>query len=81
MNRGSRVTPTFQSASAGWKTGATGTTQVPGPNAGAKTRSGYLPTATAVAGGGYSADKFSVGPEGGQVLVEETVKGLNELWP
>ena len=43
--------------------------------------SGYLPTAKAVQGGGYSADKFTVGPEGGQVLVEETVKRINELWP
>lgn len=43
--------------------------------------SGYLPTARAVKGGGYSADKYLVGPEGGQVLVEETVKRINELWP
>jgi len=43
--------------------------------------SGYLPTERAVKGGGYSADKFVVGPEGGQVLVEETVKRINELWP
>ena len=42
---------------------------------------GYLPTERAVKGGGYSADKFIVGPEGGQVLVEETVKRINELWP
>jgi hypothetical protein len=41
---------------------------------------GYLPTQRAVAGGGYSADKFAVGPQGGQVLVDETVKQLNELW-
>ena len=38
---------------------------------------GYLPTAKAVAGGGYSADKFIVGPEGGQVLVDETVRRIN----
>jgi len=42
--------------------------------------SGYLPTARAVRGGGYSADKFLVGPEGGQVLVEETVRNLQELF-
>ena len=43
--------------------------------------SGYLPTAKAVNGGSYSADKYLVGPEGGQVLVEETIKRINELWP
>jgi hypothetical protein len=42
---------------------------------------GYLPTARGVQGGGYSADKFVVGPAGGQVLVEETVKRINALWP
>ena len=42
---------------------------------------GYLPTARAVKGGGYSADKFQVGPEGGQVLVEETLKQINALFP
>ena len=42
--------------------------------------SGYLPTARAVSGGGYSADKFVVGPPGGQVLVEETVQRINELF-
>jgi hypothetical protein len=41
---------------------------------------GYLPTEKAIRGGGYSADKFIVGPEGGQVLVNETVKHLNGLW-
>lgn len=41
---------------------------------------GYLPTAKAVAGGGYSADKFWVGPEGGKVLVEQTVRHINQLW-
>jgi len=41
---------------------------------------GYLPTERAVQGGGYSADKFIVGPKGGQALVEETVKRLNALW-
>jgi len=43
--------------------------------------SGYLPTTKAIQGGGYSADKYLVGPEGGQVLVEETVKQINKLWP
>ena len=43
--------------------------------------SGYLPTARAVKGGGYSADKFMVGPEGGQVLVEETIKQIKALFP
>jgi hypothetical protein len=41
---------------------------------------GYLPTERGVKGGGYSADKFVVGPQGGQVLVNETVKTINELW-
>jgi len=42
--------------------------------------SGYLPTEKAVKGGGYSADKYVVGPKGGQVLVDETVKQLTTLW-
>jgi hypothetical protein len=42
--------------------------------------SGYLPTEKAIRGGGYSADKFVVGPQGGQVLVDETVKRINGLW-
>ncbi len=42
--------------------------------------SGYLPTEKAIRGGGYSADKFVVGPEGGQVLVDETVRRINALW-
>ncbi len=41
---------------------------------------GYLPTEKAVKGGGYSADKYVVGPKGGQVLVDETVKQLAALW-
>ena len=43
---------------------------------------GYLPTAKAVAGGGYGAEIASnrVGPEGGQVLVNQTVKLINEMW-
>jgi hypothetical protein len=42
----------------------------------------YLPTARAVAGGGYSAvpQSNAVGPEGGQVLVDKTVAALQELW-
>lgn len=43
----------------------------------------YLPTARAVAGGGYSAviQSCQVGPEGGQVLVNGTVDALRALWP
>jgi hypothetical protein len=41
---------------------------------------GYLPTVQAVRGGSYSRDKFIVGPEGGQVLVEETLRRFNSLW-
>ena len=42
--------------------------------------SGYLPTARAAEGGGYSADEYIVTPEGGQMLVNETVKRINEMW-
>jgi sugar phosphate isomerase/epimerase len=42
---------------------------------------GYLPTERAVKGGGYSAENYRVGPEGGQVLVDETVKQINALFP
>ena len=42
--------------------------------------SGYLPSARAVRGGGYSAEKYIVGPEGGRVLVDESVKRINALW-
>ena len=42
--------------------------------------SGYLPTERGVRGGGYSAENYIVGPEGGQVLVNETVKQINALW-
>jgi hypothetical protein len=42
--------------------------------------SGYLPTERAARGGGYSADKYLVGPEGGYKLVDETVKLINEMW-
>lgn len=43
----------------------------------------YLPTPKAIAGGSYSALPVSnrVGPEGGQVLVNETVKAIRNLWP
>jgi len=42
----------------------------------------YLPTERAVRGGSYSAiiQSTPVGPEGGQVLVEETLKQANELF-
>jgi len=45
-------------------------------------RGGYLPTEKAVAGGGYSAvaESGRVGPEGGRVLVERTLKVLEGLW-
>ena len=42
--------------------------------------SGYLPTPAAIKGGGYSADNYLVGPEGGYKLVDETVKQINGLW-
>ncbi len=42
---------------------------------------GYLPTRRAVAGGDYSAVNHSVGPTGGRVLVDESVKAINSLWP
>jgi hypothetical protein len=44
---------------------------------------GYLPTARAVRGGGYSAiaESNTVGPEGGQVLVDRTVDLVKSLWP
>jgi hypothetical protein len=43
----------------------------------------YVPTPPAAAGGGYSAivQSNEVGPEGGQVLVNETVAAVNGLWP
>jgi hypothetical protein len=41
---------------------------------------GYLPTTRATKGGGYSADKYVVGPEGGRILVDKTVEQLNSLW-
>lgn len=41
---------------------------------------GYLPTRRAIQGGGYSAMVNRVGPEGGDVLVIETVNMINALW-
>jgi hypothetical protein len=43
----------------------------------------YLPTEKAVKGGGYSAVIQSdvVSPEGGQILVDQTVKLINEMFP
>jgi hypothetical protein len=42
----------------------------------------YLPTARAVAAGGYSAliINGSVGPEGGRMLVDASVKAIEQLW-
>jgi len=42
----------------------------------------YLPTERAVKHGGYGAviQSSQIGPEGGQVLVEETVKAWKVLW-
>ncbi|RIH66968.1 twin-arginine translocation signal domain-containing protein [Mariniphaga sediminis] len=42
--------------------------------------SGYLPSERAAQGGGYSAERYLVGPEGGQKLVDETVKRINQMW-
>jgi hypothetical protein len=43
----------------------------------------YLPTERAVAGKGYGGGVYDneIGPEGGQVIVEETIKAFNALWP
>ncbi|AGA24642.1 hypothetical protein [Singulisphaera acidiphila] len=43
----------------------------------------YLPTERAARGGGYSAivESNLVGPEGGQVLADQTVNLINSLWP
>lgn len=50
--------------------------------AGHGTAGTYLPTARAVQGGGYSATVESnlVGPEGGRMLVDESVGMLEKLW-
>jgi hypothetical protein len=44
-------------------------------------RLGYLPTARAVAGGGYGAliANGSVGTEGSRILVEESIAAINGL--
>jgi len=44
--------------------------------------SGYLPTERAVQARSYGAEVASnlVGPEGGQALVDETVRAINALW-
>ena len=42
---------------------------------------GYLPTAEAIPGGGYSADKFIVSPEGAQLLVNTTIARIDYFWP
>ncbi len=41
---------------------------------------GYLPTSRALPGGGYSAMANHIGPDGGIVLVNETVNLINSLW-
>ncbi|MGQ9770561.1 MAG: hypothetical protein ACUVQG_08405 [Thermogutta sp.] len=43
---------------------------------------GYLPTERAVRGGGYGAviQSACIGPEGGQVLVDQTVEAIKQLW-
>ena len=41
---------------------------------------GYLPTPKAIEGGGYSAVKFGVGPEGAQILVNKTVETIQAMW-
>ena len=43
----------------------------------------YLPTKKAVEGGGYSAviQSSAVGPVGGQILVDNTVKLINDMFP
>jgi len=43
----------------------------------------YVPTAAAIAGGSYSAQPHvnKIGPEGGQMLVEQTIQTINSLFP
>jgi hypothetical protein len=50
--------------------------------AGERSRSAYLPTERAVRGGHYGAHPVSapVGPEGGRLLVEETLAMIHTLW-
>ena len=40
----------------------------------------YLPTKKAIQGGQYSSMVSLIGPDGGQILVDETVKLINRLW-
>ena len=39
-----------------------------------------MPTQRALDGGGYSAMANNIGPAGGKVLVEETVRLINAVW-
>ncbi|NMB98200.1 MAG: hypothetical protein GYA02_16605, partial [Clostridiaceae bacterium] len=43
---------------------------------------GYLPTKAAIEGGSYSSKPASTmcGPDGGDLLVENTIAAINELW-
>jgi hypothetical protein len=41
---------------------------------------GYLPIKRALPGGGYSAMANHIGPSGGDVLVDETVKLIDSMW-
>ncbi|NLD52950.1 MAG: hypothetical protein GX650_08620, partial [Clostridiales bacterium] len=43
---------------------------------------GYLPTAEAIAGGSYGSKAASTqcGPEGGDMLVEETIRAINAMF-
>jgi len=43
----------------------------------------YLPTAVAIEGGSYSGLPHvnNVGPEGGQMLVDQTVRAMQALFP
>jgi hypothetical protein len=52
------------------------TVQLAGPGS-------YLPSSKAILGGGYSAICQSnvIGAEGGQILVDRTIKLIDELWP
>ena len=45
-------------------------------------RGWYLPTQRAIDGGGYgaTAEVSMVGPEGGAILVEQTLRAIGELW-
>jgi hypothetical protein len=52
-------------------------------SAGGQTDGTYLPTERAVAARSYGAEAVdnTVGPEGGQVLVEKSLEALNAMWP